>query len=285
MTAAVTPIAAADIAEVGRFLHENLNSKIPADTWIASFAHAWAESPPNHGMQLRDDGRLVGVFCAIYSDQWIDGRLERFCNPHSWCVLNEYRGQSIGLILPLLKQRGYHFTMYTPNPKVAEVFRGLKFRNLSDGLLYFPNLPRLRAMGRDEFVEADPGRIPARLPDHMRRDFEQHRDIPWLRFVAFGRDDDPCLVAYKPDSVKGIPCARLLHVSDTGALARHGGLLGQYLLLSERMPASRVEARFLERAPRFALRRLRGQPKLVLSKSLVDAQFHDLYSELVALDI
>jgi hypothetical protein len=280
-----TPIHAGDLAEVGRFLNENLNAKISPEAWVASLSHRWAESQPNHGMQLRDDGRMVGVFCAIYSDQWIDGKAERFCNPHSWCVLNNYRNQSIGLILPLLKQPGYHFTMYTPNPKVAEIFRGLKFRNLDDGLYYFPNLPALRLGGGAGFATSDPNAIRQRLSGQLQRDFAAHCGISWLRFVAFGRDDDACLAIYKRDVVKQLPCARIIHVSDPAALQRHGSLLRHHLLTAHGLVTSRIESRFLVTAPKLAVTLKRQQPKLVLPMTLKDGDFRDIYSELVALDV
>jgi hypothetical protein len=279
-----TPITPDALPEVGRFLHEHLNAAIEPGAWVAALSHPWASHVPNHGTQLRDEGRLVGVFCAIYSEQWLDGRLERFCNPHSWCVLEPYRSQSISLILPLLKQSGYHFTMYTPNPKVAEIFRGLKFRDLDDGLLYFPNLPWSGGTSADCFVESDPERIPARLQGELLRDFECHRSIPWLRFVAFGETSSPCLLVYKRDVVKRLPCARIIHLSHADALERHGSLVGRHLL-AEGLPMSRIEARFVRRPPPLALRRKRHQPKLVLSKTLDDSRFRDLYSELAALDV
>lgn len=280
-----TPIQAGDLAEVGRFLNEHLNAKISTEAWVASLSHRWAASQPNHGMQMHDEGRLVGVFCAIYSDQWIDGNAERFCNPHSWCVLADYRNQSIGLILPLLKQPGYHFTMYTPNPKVAEIFRGLKFRDLDDRLYYFPNLPRPRLGRRTGFATSDPAEIGDRLSGQLQRDFDMHRAIPWLHFVAFGRDDDACLAIYKLDVVKQLPSARIIHVSDPAALQRHGSLLRHHLLTAHGLATSWIESRFLLTAPPLSLSRKRQQPKLALSRSLKDADFRDIYSELAALDV
>lgn len=283
---AVTPIEDRHLAEVGRFLNENLNPKISTEAWVQSLSHPWAAAPPNHGVQLRDDaGRLVGVFCAIYSDQDVDGRLERFCNPHSWCVLNEHRNHGINLVLALLKQPGYHFTMYTPNPKVAEIFLGLRFRNLDDGLLYFPNLPSLAPRRGGRIIEHEPDRIAPRLDGQLRRDFDAHKGIPWLRFAAFGRPGDLCLVVYKRDRWKQLPGAGILHVSDPAAFARHCHLLRHHLLTAHGLVVSRVEARFLAAAPSFARRSRRTQPKLVLSRTLADGQFRDLYSELVALDV
>lgn len=279
-----TPIAAEDLNEVGQFLNEHLNRKISPELWTSSLSHQWTESQPNHGMQLRDDGRLVGVFCAIYSDQWIDGKLERFCNPHSWCVLNEYRTQSISLILPLLKQAGYHFTMFTPNPKVAEIFRGLRFRDLDNGLTYFANTPSLGT--RDgEFLEWRLDNISEYLDPPLRRDFNAHRNITWLNFVAFGRQGDAGLLVYKRDTVKRLPCARIIHVSHPDALSRYGHLVRNHLLISRKIPVTRIETRFLTDAPRFSIRSIRQQPKLVLSKTLPDSRIFDIYSELAALDV
>ena len=95
----VTTIQEEHLPEVGQFLHENLNQRFSAERWISSLTHPWSAERPNLGMQLRDGDRLVGVFCAIYSDQVIDGKVERFCNPHSWCVLETHRRQGIGFAL------------------------------------------------------------------------------------------------------------------------------------------------------------------------------------------
>lgn len=282
----VTPIQAEHLGEVGRFLNEHLARRIAPEAWVQSLQHRWAAEQPNHGMQLRDDdGRLGGVILAVYSDQQVNGRAERFCNPHSWCVLDQHRHASIGLVLPLIKQPGYHFTMFTPNPKVAQVFLGLRFRLLDDALLHFPNLPSLRALGGGErFVEARREHIAARLTGAPLHEFEAHAAIPWLEFVAFGAPGDACLVIYKRSRWKKMPCAGLVHVSSPAAFGRHGHLLRHHLLMRG-MPVSGIEARFLSVPPPLALRGKRLQPKLVSTRTLGDGEVRDVYSELMALDI
>lgn len=282
----VTPIEATHLDEVGCFLNTNLNIQISAEAWIESLTHHWAESQPNFGMQLRDDSnRLVGVFCAIYSDQVINGRIERFCNPHSWCVLPEHRSAGINLVLRLLKQPGYHFTMFTPNPKVARIFQGLKFRNLDDRLVLIPNVPSLWPRRGTHVLEGDTNRIAQYLDEQSLRDFNAHRSIRWLRFAVFGQAGDLCLAVYKTGRWKRLPCARILHLSNTGAFTRHRKLLQRHLLMDRGLPISRIESRLLAIQPRLAYRAQRTQPKLVLSQSLRDAEIPDLYSELVALDV
>ena len=64
---------------------------------------------------LRDGQRVVGTLLALYSERLVEGRLERFCNLTSWCVLPDYRSRSISLLTALLRQHGYHFTVLTPD--------------------------------------------------------------------------------------------------------------------------------------------------------------------------
>ncbi len=285
MTVAISPIQSHDLAEVGQFLHEQLNNRFSAEMWISSLTHRWAADVPNHGMQLRDGDRLVGVFCAIYSDQIIEGRQERFCNPHSWCVLASHRQHGIGLLLKLIKQPNYHFTMFTPNPKVAKVFLGLKFENLDDRQYISFNPPSPAVWRSGAFVIWQPDLISARLAGQDLQDFEAHRDFPWLRFVAFGAGDDVCWVIYKPSRWKRLPSAWILHVSNAEAFARHDRLLRNHLVTRHGMVTMRLEARMVSERPDWSLLQQRNQPKLLKSSSLSAAQVRDLYSELMALDV
>lgn len=280
----VTAIQSEHLAEVGQFLHANLNSRFSAAQWISSVTHPWAKVRPNYGMQLHDGDQLVGVFCAIYSDQLIDGKLEHFCNPHSWCVLNTHRQHGIGLVLNLVKQKGYHFTMFTPNKKVTEVFRGLKFKDLDNRQYRCINLPGLTARQGRTFCESDLNQIAARLTGQDRLDFEAHRGIPWLSFVVFGSGSEACWVIYKPDRWKRMPAAWIMYVSNPRCFDQFNGVLRGHFL-SRGFITSKIEARWLAAPPGFAWRDLRTQPKLFQSKSLGDKHIRDLYSELMSLDV
>ena len=275
-----------DLPEVCSFLHENLGRRFTVQEWIASLTQSWAAVSPNFGMHLRCDGRVVGALCAIYSDQVIEGKVVSICNPHSWVVLEPFRSHSLGLLLRLLKQRSYHFTMFTPNPKVAKVFEGLRFRTLDDTMVHFLNVPTLSWLDKRSIVASNKAQIAELLQGADLQDFKQHADIPWLKFLAFGRQGGPlCLVVYKLTRWKRMPCAVLLHISNAQTLAEQGGLLQSHLMLKGGVVWSRVEGRFLNQLPALAIKTKRGQPKLVLSAALQDNQVKDLYSELVALDL
>ena len=278
----LAPIARDDLPEVGRFLTENLNRRIPPEQWAASVTHEWCSARPNYGMKLTADGRLVGVFLAIYSDQVIRGQSERVCNPHTWCVLKEYRARAVGLAAALVKQPGYHFSMLTPNPNVDAVFRFMKFRELDKRVCIFPNLP---GVGRGTVTDV-PAEMRRQLAGSDLADYDRHAAIPWLRhFVLTGADGRACWVVHKPRVWKRLPCADLLHVSDPAVFRAHLATVRNYLLFRCRMAWGRIETRFVGAPLPLSLARERTQPKLFLSPTLADGDVRDLYSELVSLDI
>jgi hypothetical protein len=284
-SAPVSPITAEDIPAAGQFLHENLNRKISAARWAESLQHRWAENPPNHGAKLVHDGRIVGVCCAIYSDQVVEGKVEHFCNPHSWAVLDEFRNSSINLVLYLVKQKGWHFSMLTPNPKVEQIFRHLGFKDLPKEMLFLPNLPSPQILSPRSVIETTPGKIEALLSPAAAKEYRDHSSIPWLRTVVFGVQGDMCLVFYKPMRKKKLPGARILGLTDRAAFSRHFGLLGHHLLVNRGLVFSRIERRWVDEVPPWPLRTERSEPKLFLSRTMDPRHFRDMYTELMALDI
>ena len=123
----LSPIRDGDIPRVARFLHEQMNDRFSVDTWMRTLSQSWIESPPNRGFMLEDVDRVVGVICALYSQQTIAGETFQVSNPHSWCVLPGYRRRSVDLVLAVIRQKGYHFTMFSPNSSGIEIFSYLKF--------------------------------------------------------------------------------------------------------------------------------------------------------------
>ena len=109
------------VEEVSHFLHEYLNSDISVDEWSRAVRYPWCPEKPNYGWALRHLGRVVGAWCAIYSVQKINGREEKFCNLHSWCVHPDHRAESLRLLTPLLRQPEYTITALTAGRHVVQL--------------------------------------------------------------------------------------------------------------------------------------------------------------------
>src|SRR5690242_7544788 len=117
---ALLPIRDEDLREFCTFLHEHLSPAIPVGQWVDAFRQHWRVEKPNNGFLIRaSDGTIVGGIGAIYSEQRVRGRAERFCNITSWCVLDAYRSHSMRLAMALVSQPGYHFTDFSPTKVVA----------------------------------------------------------------------------------------------------------------------------------------------------------------------
>ena len=94
--------------------------------------------------RIHDPGRAArrGTLLALHSERLVEGRVERFCNMGSWCVLPDYRSRSILLLESLLAQDGYHFTVLSPDVGPQEnPLAWHRFRFLDTSAALIPNLP------------------------------------------------------------------------------------------------------------------------------------------------
>jgi len=279
---AVLPIAAKDLPEACRFLARGFQASDAQDAWMAAFSQSWAEHQPNHGYMLQDKGQIVGVIGAIYSDQMIRGRHERFCNVNNWYVDPAYRQHSILLLSRLLTQKGVHFTNLTPRADLLRLFTALKFQYVDDGrVIYILNVPQLRL--RDSKVLTDPDEIVAVLSWADAKVFRDHVSCLGLKQVALGsKADGFCHVAFCKTTVRRIPCITILHISNPMRFSRHLPALRRHFLRYG-APLAQVESRLLSATPHLAIELKRAPHKMFLSHTLAPGDVTSLYTELAAM--
>jgi hypothetical protein len=280
----VLPVVENDLPAVCRFLARGFNAEAAPEIWMTAFHQPWAAQQPNYGYMLQDNGMIVGVIGAIYSDQMIRGRQERFCNINNWYVDPAYRRHSILLLSRLLAQRGVHFTNLRPQPDVAAIFAKLKFQYIDDGrVTYLLNFPRLLPL-RHSKVLVEPQAIGEALPAADAKVYRDHMNCPGLIQVAVGSHHDGfCHVAFHKVAVRHIPCIAVLHVSDPQIFFHHLSALRGRFLLGHGAPIARVESRFLAATPRLAVELKRAPTNMFLSSTLSPADVSNLYTELPAM--
>lgn len=279
------PIADKDIGEVCAFLHANLNGDIPTERWRAAFSSRWMPDKPNNGYMLRNEcDQLVGIIGSIYSRQTIRGTSEVFCNTHSWCVLDDYRKESLRLLLAQIKGRVGHLTALTPNEETARIYRRLQLREMTKDRWVIFNVPSVQVLSSHSEVLSSPEDLRGALAPATLRIYEDHADYPSIAWAAFGATEKLCLVAYKSVPSRGGRSAWIMHVSDPEQFIASYGALANHLFRSGLLTAQ-VDCRLLHTKPRFAIRRDGSQPKLFYSKTLSQADISNLYSEIVCLDL
>lgn len=277
------PITTADLPAVARFMHENLNSKVSTSAWINALRVPWTVSAPNHGYFLTSEGGVAGAYLAYYSQRTIDGKSVRICNLGAWCVEDSHRAQGLRLLMSLLRQRGYHFTDFSPSGNVVPLNRKLGFIDLDTTTTLLPNLPWPTPGGAR--ISADPTEIESVLIGPERRIYDDHCATSAARHLLLLRGDESCYVVFRKDSRKGIRAfASILYVGDKPLFQRMIRPVGSHLLLHHGAVATLMERRVVGGAPRGAMALSRSRPKMYKSDTLTPDQIDYLYSELTCLE-
>ncbi len=218
MTVELTPITEADLAEVADFLSVNHNDRVPWESACSTVP--WKVEAPNFGFMLRDGPNVVGTLLALYSQRRVAGRVERFCNMGSWCVLSEYRSRSMSLLDALLAQDGYHFTVLSPDDGPREILAWRRFRFLDTSAALIPNLPWPAPFSRTK-VSSDPQVIARTLTGAEFDLYRDHAHALAARHLVVVRGQESCYVMYRKCRYKGIPVfAVVLHVSNPDLFRR-----------------------------------------------------------------
>jgi hypothetical protein len=228
---------------------------------------------------LRDGERVVGALLAYYSDRLIAGRIERFCNAGTWCVLPAYRSHSIRLLRALIAQQGYHITFLSPIERVVAIISKLKFRSLETAAVLIPNLPWPTSPGRTK-ISADPDVIESTLAGAELELYRDHARALAARHLVLIRGERSCYVMYREVPLKGVACAEILHVSDPELFKNAINSLSRHLLFRHRLLATRAELRAVAQRPLISFKR-NPRAKRYRSATLNPGQVDDLYSEFV----
>lgn len=266
---------------LGAFLHEHLNPKHSPEAWVRQFRAALRPESPNYGYMLRDEGRIVGAIGALYVRRPTRLGPQLFCNITSWCVLDEFRAQSMRLAMALVAQPDTHFTDFSPTRVVSGTLKFLKFAQLDDRVAVMPHWPQPWARGR---VLHRPKQIEQALAEPARQAYRDHAGFPWLRHLVLTDGAATCHVIYKPERLRGLPTANIVHVGDRRVFDRCFARMASHLFWHGIL-FSRIELRLLNRTPRMARVQTGFVPKVFLSKGLSAADIDYLYSETLAFDL
>ncbi|MDR4651247.1 MAG: hypothetical protein MRJ52_02440 [Nitrosomonas sp.] len=281
----LTSINQHDIDDVAEFLHCHMNNRFTALEWKRGISRSWLQDAPNFGFMLKHENEIVGVLCAIYSEQPVkDGITKRFCNPHSWCVLADFRARSIDLVLALIRQKGYTFTMLSPNKEGIEIFRFLKFKPLNNEVAIFLNMPVVTTAGV-VLNQQEIAQIKTVLPQQAAHHYVDHADFPWLNFLFFRSGDRYGFLIFKKQIHKRLSSAWILYISDAALFRQCWPAIRTALLLKHGLFFSKIESRLLDQPMKTALKPEHGHQKFYLGDEVSADCVQNLYSELVTLNL
>ncbi|NOQ64427.1 MAG: hypothetical protein GQ582_07935 [Methyloprofundus sp.] len=278
----LSAIGANDIVDAANFLHLNMIKKFSPQEWQRVLKLGWIDPLPNHGFMLKHEDQIVGVLCTIYSTQLVNNKVEQFCGPHTWCVLPDYRKKSIQLVLAAIKQKGFHFTMFTPNERALEIFSFLKFKPLGNHTISLLNLPTLSS-NKVTLFDAEQG--VSELSAQDAKCLTDHLPFSWMDFLVFKVDGKSGFIIYKKQKYKRLPTARILYISDKELFFNHWKYIRTHLCVQLGLVTSRIPDMFVKKSPSFVLARTPDQQRFYLSPTLSADNVEYIYSELLAMDL
>lgn len=287
----ITPVRREDLTEVGaylhsRFAHPGQAAEISATDWARNLAGPWAHPDDTYGLQLRDAGRLVGVYVAYLSpERDTSAGVVRLCNLADWAVDEDYRSDSLRLVMGLVRKNGF-YTDLTARPEVAKVNRRLGFQEIETEAFLSLNLPALRPSGIRVITSTE--KIAEVLTDRARREYLDHRDIAGLNALAVTSGGSSSLVLYRRRHValhrlggRSLPTACILHVSNR-ELVRPAFSAIAARFLAQGLPLTWSDTHVVGFRPRRS--RPDGalsSPRMYRGPGLVPADIDYLYSEVM----
>lgn len=274
------PIGIDDADDVAQFLHLQLNPKVSAAAWRAVLTPPWTVSAPNHGFLLRVGARIVGAYVAVYSERDHGGTTLSVCNLAAFCVLDEYRAQSLLLVRALIRQPGVVFTDLSPSGNVIELNERLGFTNLDTSTRLVCNLPRPR--DRRHVVSSAAPIIESALRGPDAAVYRDHRDAAATEHLVVTSGDAYSYLVFRADRRRGLRLfATALYVGGDRALLREAWpSIRSHILRRHRLPFFLAERRLLGFAAGIGRDLRSPRRKMFRGEGLDPAQIDYLYSEL-----
>ncbi|MFI2362293.1 hypothetical protein [Promicromonospora sp. NPDC019610] len=261
----LAPVTTDDLPRVGEFLSVYLDGSLTPGQWARSLRPTWTTSHPDHGFLLTSEGRVVGVYAALYSEQDGPGGPRAVCNVAAWCVLDEYRHHSLRLLRAMLAQRDRELTDLSPSGTVVPLNERLGFQHLDTAGALVVNLPLPSPGVRLLTGRAD---IEAALSGPDLAAYRDHADSAAARHVVAVVDGRPCWVVFRAVRRKRLRLfASVLHVSDRELFRAAAPAVYRHVLLAHGLPFTLLQTRVCGPRPWHSVPLSAQRPTMYLSRT------------------
>lgn len=278
--AELRPVLESDVESVCEFLGKNMHRGMKADEYRALFSYSWMADKPGMGYLLEEGDQIVGFLGAIYSCRKICGKMERFCNLTNWCVLPQFRNESLKLFFAVLGRPGQTIVNLSPSREVQAMLTAMRYRPLDKFKLFSLPLTHFWTLiGRGRMLQ-NAAEMQATL-DESQREILRHHSGTGCRFIVIAEGQRICLVVSKRRKKQGVPFTEILHASDSDLLRRNFERVKLSLMLRDRTLLLAIDERLLE--IRLPLMLPYSRPSYFQSRSIDPHLVDNLYSELALL--
>ena len=268
-----------DLDDVYRFVSKNFDLGVKLEIWRLAFNRSWMHEKPNNGFMLVADKTIVGVFCALYSQQQTRKGIQNICNTSTWFVMDAYRSHSLKLMAAMLDQKGFLFTSLSASPNVHELHRIFGFRTYITTLVAIPNLLKLIYVSKKLKMLVDPESMGRYLNSDVKQISIDHTGIPTVRQIVFHAADETLLVIYDIRRVCGVPATNIFYLSNPDMFYQNRYEICSYFLLHNHTLFTRIHRCSMSKVPAFSLE-IKRNINLFYNGDIAELSFPEfIYSE------
>ena len=254
----VSEFLQSDIENVYYFLISNkypLAKDISIDVWTSIFNKQWMLGKTGNGFLLKKDDEIVGVLCAIYSTQKVDGVSRGVCNLSTWFVLQEYRNYSLKLMSCILKQKNLIFTSHSIRTDLLPLHRKLGFVEYTNmDLIFIPHYPTISWLSSKIRHYTDISPIREDLDNDIVDISNDYLGIDKIKQIFFKKDDQYCFLLYKLGYSRKIPCISIIYLSHPEFYNKYMFSISRYFVVHKKILFTRILSSYLSNIPWFALK-------------------------------
>ncbi len=288
MRTEVRPIGTEEFEEIFPLLQRFPTRRMSKADWRwLLFTNPWADRT-RRGYALYVDGKVVGCIGTLCTTRRVLGRTERFCNPSSWIVLEEYRLASHLLIRPIVALEDHTLVCLTPSDGACRMFARFGLRMLETEQLVLAPVPRIAEVARacaGSFTTSLE-EIQAELTEDERTLCRDVSSSPVAHHVLLSRGKRRCYLVATLARRRHVPYAEVQYLGDRELFWEQRLLAHAALFRSMGVPglALAVDRRFLVgRAPPAALRWKKARMYRPTREDLTPELIDGLYSELMGI--
>ncbi len=253
--------------------------------WRALFSTHWSDRYRHKGWVMMQGTEAVGFLGGLFHDRKIRGEIHCLCNLFCWYVCEEYRPQSLLLLLSALKKENLTITSLTPSEQASRILRQFKFQTLDKEVVILPYVPMPRCR-QDWAISTDRNIIGKILPQAHRHLLDDH-PAPWCHHLVTWNNRDPeelCHVVFNRVIKRNIPFTQVYYTSSAALFKKHLRRIQGLFFRINRTPLTVIDRRLLPGTVPFGgIRYELRYPRLFRSMTLAPVHIDNLYSELLFL--
>lgn len=259
------------------------SDKLSKNDWKQVFINHWNVPEDYHGFILVKDGEVKGFLGAIFSTRVFNGQVEKFCNMTSWIVDEGCRGQSLLLILELLKLKNYTITNFTASQGVSVILQKIGFTPIETQQQLLLPVPTFSLNKRTYHCEFKREAIGQKLSEADFKIFEDHLAFDCTHIlITSGRDY--CYLIVKRIKRRHLPFAKVHYLSNAGLFIKAQDSLRVKICVNLKVAGLLVAERYLKgHQLRYDKKFPREYGAFYKSTKIRPEEIDTLYSEMILL--